>query len=154
MAGNPSGAAAPASLPPSSATSPAPVASPAAAPQRVPVTSRTRRVFGVFQLGRTQALVYASRRERQARAVVVEIGDGARCQAGELTAAQARALARALLAAAEATDGAQRRPPLERRDLVPPGGPFYSALRPSGERVLLPVGMHYDRDGQLQGGAR
>ncbi len=93
MAGTSLGAAAP-------ATSPIP--STGRTLRIVPSSSRTRRNHGVLLLGDQLAAVYSSRRERDGRDVLLELGAGAVLISGAMTTTQARLLARALVAAAEA----------------------------------------------------
>ncbi len=101
MAGNPSGASAHFSL--SRFPSQTPV-------HHAPATSRSRRLHGVFSLAGDQAAaIYSTRRGGDAQAVMLEIGIGNQRLSGALTPGQARAMARALLVAAEAGDFTQQR---------------------------------------------
>ncbi len=86
---------------------------PPAAVRRIPADSRTRRVHGVFGLGDELAVVYSARAADTPR-VSLELGADADRRALHMTAEQARSMARALVVAAEATDTACRRPPVER----------------------------------------
>lgn len=96
MAGQPLGA--PALL------SPASVPAPQRAPHRVMASSRTRRNHGVFLLGDELATVYSSRRASDGHGVSMAVGAGSLVLTGSMTASQARAMARALIAAASAVE--------------------------------------------------
>ena len=74
------------------------------APHRVMASSRTRRNHGVFQLGDEQATVYSSRRASEGHGVSMAVGTGSLVLTGSMTASQARAMARALIAAASAVE--------------------------------------------------
>lgn len=76
---------------------------------RAPVQSRTRTCHGFFSLGKAPGAIYSSRREGDAT-VTIDIGAEGLVATGRMSAVQARSIARALLAAAEAVDAAQRRP--------------------------------------------
>ena len=97
MAGTSLGAKAPLSSSPFSA--------PERAPHRVIASSRTRRNHGVFLLGNELTTVYSSRRECDALGVSMSVGSGSLVLTGSMTSTQARAMARALIAAANAVDG-------------------------------------------------
>ena len=96
MAGQPLGA--PALLSPTS------VPAPQRAPHRIFASSRTRRNHGVFQLGNELASVYSSRRASEGHGVSMSVGTGSLVLTGSMTASQARAMARALIAAASAVE--------------------------------------------------
>ena len=96
MAGQPLGAPAP--------QSPASVSAPQRAPHRVIASSRTRRNHGVFQLGNELATVYSSRRASDGHGVSMAVGTSSLVLTGSMTATQARAMARALIAAASAVE--------------------------------------------------
>lgn len=90
----------------------APTATPATTARHalrlVPVTSRTRRCHGVFILGDRLACIYSTRRSTSAHGVTVELGHGDQPVPVSLTPPQARAVARALLTAADAAEAVQR----------------------------------------------
>jgi len=72
---------------------------------RVPASSRTRRMHGVFALGKELATVYSTRREGDGFGVVLTVGDhepGSLAFTCRMTTTQARAVAGALEAAATA----------------------------------------------------
>ena len=96
MAGNPIGATAP--------TSPAHSSAPQRAHLHAVATTRTRRNHGCFLLGNELASVYSSRRVADGLGVVVNVGNGPLMLTGSMSSSQARAMARALLAAANAAD--------------------------------------------------
>lgn len=97
MAGQPLGAPAP-----SSPSVPLPASQ---RPRlRVAATSRTRRIHGVFLLGSELATVYSSRRAADGQGVSMTVGSGSLVLTGSMTPTQARAMARALAAAAEASE--------------------------------------------------
>lgn len=103
MAGISLGACSPAS------SSPA-LPAPHATLHRVPAaSSRTRRNHGVFLLGNELATVDSSRRRGDACSVMLTVGSGTPLLVGGMTPAQARAMARALVVAAEAAEAAQLR---------------------------------------------
>lgn len=81
--------------------------SPTSSPQRtlhlVPST-RTRRNHGTFLLGGHLASVYSSRQASRCYGVSFEIGAGTLVVNGSMTPAQARSMARALNAAADAVE--------------------------------------------------
>lgn len=79
------------------AGAPSPIHSPQAAAQ-----SRTRRYHGAFILAGLPAVVTSSRRRGDPLGVALELGNGAAAIHGEMSLAQARALACALLQAADA----------------------------------------------------
>lgn len=97
MAGQPLGAPAPLSQA-------VPLSAPQPAPLRVLAASRTRRNHGVFLLGSELATVYSSRRAADGRGVSMTVGSGSLVLTGSMTPTQARAMARALAAAAEASE--------------------------------------------------
>lgn len=106
MAGQPSGAPAPTPSP----TSPAAPRHPL---HLVPITTastgtstRTRRNHGAFTLGGQLACVYSARSAGKCYGVSFELGAGTLSLAARMTAGQARAMARALMAAADATEAA------------------------------------------------
>lgn len=72
---------------------------------RVPAVTRTRRNHGVFLLGDKLATVDSSRRAGEGHSVTLTVGNGVPLLTGSMTPAQARAMSRALLAAADAADG-------------------------------------------------
>ena len=74
---------------------------------RVTASSRTRRNHGVFLLGSELATVYSSRRASDGHGVSMAVGAGSMVVTGSMTATQARAMARALMAAASATEATQ-----------------------------------------------
>jgi len=69
-------------------------------------STRTRRNHGAFMLGGHLACVYSSRQASRCYGVSFEIGAGTLVVNGSMTAAQARGMARALAAAADAADQA------------------------------------------------
>lgn len=97
MAGQSLGAPAPLS-------SPVPLPAPQRAPLRVMASSRTRRNHGVFLLGSELASVYSSRRAADGQGVCMTVGNGSLVLTGSMTPTQARAMARALTAAASAAE--------------------------------------------------
>lgn len=73
-----------------------------------PTITRTRTCHGAVSFGACACGVYTSRREGDARiSVDIAATDGLQV-IGRLSATQARSMARALLSAADAIDGAQR----------------------------------------------
>lgn len=76
---------------------------------RIPSSTRTRRNHGVFLLGDELASVYSSRRQADGLGVTMTVGEGSLVLTGSMTPAQARAMARALVAAAEASEVTQQR---------------------------------------------
>jgi hypothetical protein len=72
-----------------------------------PATTRTRRNHGAFNLGGQLACVYSTRRGSQCYGVSFELGAGTLTLKSAITSAQARQMARALIAAADAVDQAQ-----------------------------------------------
>gem|GEM_PF-6400210 len=91
MAVQPLDAAAPTSFPP------------------LPLRSRTRRLHALLALaGDTAASVHSTRRAEQARGVTLTLSSGERAQALAPAPTEARALACALLTAAEALELVQR----------------------------------------------
>lgn len=86
------------------ARSPAPFPAMTAAESRP--HSRTRRNHGAFTLGGLLACVYSTRRSGQERGVSFELGGAELLLRGSLTPLQARHLAQALGAAAEAAEAA------------------------------------------------
>lgn len=83
---------------------PAPVSSPV-----LPLRSRTRRLHALFALaGDTAASVHSTRRAEQLRGVTLTLSSGEQAQALALAPTEARALACALLSAAEALELVQR----------------------------------------------
>ena len=78
------------------------------APLRVVTSTRTRRNHGVFMLGDELATVYSSRRESGGLGVTLSVGCGTVMLTGSMTPTQARAMARALCAAAIAVDAVQQ----------------------------------------------
>lgn len=70
--------------------------------------SRTRRNHGAFNLGGQLACVYSTRRAGLARGVSFELGAADLLLRGSLTPMQARHLAQALSAAADAAEAAAR----------------------------------------------
>ena len=99
MAGQPTGAPSP--IVPASQHAPRP-------PLRlVPSASRTRRNHGAFALGGELACVYSTRRAGACYGVSFELGAGTLKLASAMTPGQARAMARALTAAADAAELAQ-----------------------------------------------
>lgn len=73
-----------------------------------PATTRTRRNHGAFTLGGQLACVYSTRRSGECNDVGFELGAGTLTLASTMTAVQARNLARALLAAADAIESGQQ----------------------------------------------
>jgi len=116
MAGYPMGAHAPAS--PATITLPPtlPTSGPGGAPYRIPTTTRTRRLHAVFALGDDLASVHSTRREVEARGVIVTLCNGAQWQAVRMLPAQARSMARTLIDAAEAVELSQRQAQRARHD--------------------------------------
>ena len=98
MAGYSMGAAAPASL--------APNAAPQRLPNLVPASTRTRRNHGVFQFGNELAAIHSTRRESDGLGVTLTIDSGTMVLTGRMTPCQARAVAHAMQAAAQAADEA------------------------------------------------
>ena len=88
--------------------SPASFSAPLRAVIRAPAaSSRTRRNHGVFLLGHELASVYSSRRasaDLERLGVSMSVGAGSLVLTGSMTATQARAMARALMAAAAAVE--------------------------------------------------
>lgn len=76
--------------------------------QAAPTITRTRTCHGAVSFGNCPAGIYTSRREGDHRVSVDIAATDGLLVTGRLSATQARAMARALLAAAEAVDGAQR----------------------------------------------
>ena len=74
----------------------------------VQASTRTRRNHGAFTLGGQLACVYSSRRAGQCYGVGFELGAGTLTLAGAMTPGQARNMAQALMAAADAAEGTQR----------------------------------------------
>lgn len=70
----------------------------------VPGSTRTRRHHGAFTLGGQLACIYSTRRAGQCYGVSFELGAGTLTLASSMTPAQARCMARALEAAADAAD--------------------------------------------------
>lgn len=98
MAGNSLGTQTPVSLPPS------PRSTDKRALHLVPASTRTRRHHGAFTLGGQLACVYSTRRAGQCYGVGFELGAGTLQLASSMTPAQARSMARALSAAADAAE--------------------------------------------------
>lgn len=73
-------------------------------PLRIPASSRTRCVHGVFPLGAELATVYSSRRESDGLGVALAISTGSLLVTVGMTTDKARAIARALEAAARAAE--------------------------------------------------
>lgn len=88
-------------------------ASPASLPAQprhlihVPASSRTRRNHGVFLFGTEVAAVYSTRRASDGHGVSMTVGHGSLMLTGSLTPTQARMMARALCAAADAAAAVQ-----------------------------------------------
>lgn len=78
------------------------------AEQQTPAITRTRRNHGVFRVGEQLAAVYSSRRGGHERPVLFELGNGPLFVSGQMTAQHARAMARALQAAADAAEASGR----------------------------------------------
>lgn len=99
MAGHPSGASTPSSTLPATTTS---------APPRLQLVrsgdTRARRHHGAFMLGGQLACVYSARSAGKCYGVSFELGAGTLSLAARMTAGQARAMARALVAAADAAE--------------------------------------------------
>jgi hypothetical protein len=75
----------------------------------LPLRSRTRRLHALLALaGDTAATVHSTRRVEQPRGVTLTLNRGEQAQAVALVPTEARALACALLSAAEALELAQR----------------------------------------------
>ncbi len=75
----------------------------------LPLRSRTRRLHALLALsGDTAASVHSTRRAELPRGVTLTLNSGEQCQAVALVPTEARALACALLSAAEALELAQR----------------------------------------------
>jgi hypothetical protein len=100
MAGTTQGAPAPLSIASSNPT-------PQRTPRRVISSTRTRRNHGVFLIGSELATVYSSRREVDGLGVTMSVGNGSLMITTSMTSTQARAMARALEAAAAAVDATQ-----------------------------------------------
>lgn len=102
MAGQPSGATAPTASP-STLRASAPLhLVPSASGSST--STRTRRHHGAFTLGGQLACVYSTRRADACYGVSFELGAGTLSLSARFTPGQARAMARALLAAAAAVD--------------------------------------------------
>lgn len=69
--------------------------------------TRSKRNHGAFSLGGHLGCIYSERRAGVCYGVRLEVGAGTLQLAADMTATQARGLARALLAAAAAVDGVQ-----------------------------------------------
>ena len=108
MAGLSQGAPAPSSPSPLPAPHGAPHGTPTRPPYRIPTGTRTRRLHAVFSMGDDLASVHSTRREVEARGVIVTLSDGAQWLSVQMLPAQARALTRSLLDAAEAVELSQR----------------------------------------------
>lgn len=74
----------------------------------VPPSTRTRRNHGAFTLGGQLACIYSARRAGVCYGVSFELGAGTLTLAGAMTPSQARHMAQALMAAADAAEGTQR----------------------------------------------
>lgn len=70
-------------------------------------SSRTRFNHGVFQVGDELATVCSSRRQDDGLGVLLQLGHGALMLSGAMTPAQARLMAKALMAASHAAEAAQ-----------------------------------------------
>lgn len=84
--------------------SPTSVSAPQRAPHRVIASSRTRRNHGAFLIGDELATVYSSRRAASSRSVSMSVGNGSMVLTGSMSPTQARAMANALIAAAQAAE--------------------------------------------------
>lgn len=100
MAGQTLGAPAP--------SSPLPPSVPKRAPYLVPTSTRKRRNHGVFMLGGQLACVYSARSATRCYGVSFELGAGTLTLASSMTPGQARAMASALTAAADAAQATQQ----------------------------------------------
>ena len=69
-------------------------------------STRTRRNHGAFHIGGQLACVYSTRRAGQCYGVSFELGAGTLTLAGAMTPGQARTMANALAAAADAAEAA------------------------------------------------
>lgn len=69
--------------------------------------TRTRRNHGAFMLGGQLACVYSARSSAKCYSVSFELGAGTLSLTARMTAGQARAMAQALMAAADASDTLQ-----------------------------------------------
>lgn len=96
MAGNSPGAPSP--------TFPATLPAPRRIPHLVPASTRTRRNHGAFTLGGQLACVYSTRSAGKCYGVSFELGAYTLILSARMTAGQARAMARALSAAADAAE--------------------------------------------------
>ena len=103
MAGQHLGAPAPAASP-STLRASAPLHLVPSASARSSASTRTRRHHGAFTLGGHLACVYSTRRADACYGVSFELGAGTLSLSARFTPGQARAMARALLAAAAAVD--------------------------------------------------
>jgi hypothetical protein len=83
---------------------PAPVQGPGPTAYRIPAQSRTRRNHGVFIVGDQLACVYSSRRADDGKGVQLVLGHEGPIFTGGMSTTQARAVARALVAAADAAE--------------------------------------------------
>lgn len=101
MAGLPVGATAP--------ETPLFAAATQGAPLHLHASTRTRRTHGVFMVGSERASVHSSRRDGDGLSVTLSIGAGSLVLTGSMDATQARAMARALVAAAVAVEVQQAR---------------------------------------------
>ncbi len=75
--------------------------------RHVPADTRTRRNHGVFLFGAEVAAVYSTRRASDGHGVSMTVGHGSLMLTGSLTPKQARMMARALDAAADAAAAVQ-----------------------------------------------
>lgn len=100
MAGEHLGASAPVSNPPPLSGAPRPI---------LKRTTRTRVGHGASLIGDALACVFSSRRHSDGLGVQLEVGSGAVVLNCDMRPAQARTLARSLIAAAEACDAAAER---------------------------------------------
>lgn len=98
---------------PMGASTPTASAHPQATPKRtilrLAASSRTRRNHGAFLVGDHLATVCSTRREGDAQGVLLQFGGSSLTLSGAMTPAQARVMALALTAAAQAAEAAQRR---------------------------------------------
>lgn len=83
---------------------PASLHTPGARAYRVPSDTRTRRCHGCFAIGEETAIVFSTRRQADGRAVMLTVGAGSIRLDGGMSVSSARAMARALVAAADAAE--------------------------------------------------
>jgi hypothetical protein len=91
--------------------------------QTTPLRTRTRRLHALFALaGDTAASVHSTRRSEQQRGVILALNSGEQAQSIDMLPTEARALACALLSAAEALELVNRWPSAASAKLAQGGG--------------------------------